>query len=144
MAAAKIETLLKRAGGVVMFSKSYCPYCNQAKAILNAYPIVTKRIKVLELDQMGREGGIIQAELAKRMGVSRVTVPQVFFGNKLIGGCSDVEIAKGDGMLEDMVKELENTREHSVFRFTRGFSYSSDVHYESLRRIVPLHAAAGF
>lgn len=51
MASAKIQAQnLIDEGGVVVFSKSYCPYCQSSKKVLNK---LNAKYTVLELDQEG-------------------------------------------------------------------------------------------
>lgn len=60
---------------IAVFSKSYCPYCDKSKSLLKQLG-QGGATKVMELDQV-KDGAVIQAYLAERAGVSRVTVPQV-------------------------------------------------------------------
>ncbi|KAK4756157.1 hypothetical protein SAY87_006284 [Trapa incisa] len=78
---------------IVIFSKSYCPYCRRAKAVfkeLNQTPFV------VELDQR-EDGYIIQAALGEI--IKRHTVPQVFIDGKHIGGSDDTVEAYENGDL---------------------------------------------
>lgn len=36
---------------VVVFSKSYCPYCNKAKKALNSFPLKNDAIEVIEINK---------------------------------------------------------------------------------------------
>lgn len=72
---------------VVVFSKSYCPYSIRAKSLLTRVGV---KAKVYELDQL--ENGLeIQAALTDISGLR--TVPQVFIGQRLVGG-SDATTAE--------------------------------------------------
>ncbi|XP_031375280.1 glutaredoxin-C4 [Punica granatum] len=82
---------------IVIFSKSYCPYCRRAKAVfkeLNQKPFV------VELDQR-EDGSIIQAAMGER--VKRHTVPQVFIDGKHIGGSDDTVDAYESGELATLL-----------------------------------------
>lgn len=68
---------------VMVFSKSGCPYCTQAKAILRDDCGVNPT--VWELDQM-ENGFDVQAELLKITG--QRTVPNIFIGEEHVGGVS--------------------------------------------------------
>lgn len=109
VAAARIDGLLSKAGTIAVFSKSYCPYCTRAKNILSSYKAVKPRLQVLELDTMGAEGHAIQEALAKKLGKSRVTVPQVFIGGQHVGGCDDLQSAQSTGKLEKLLEGLTKT-----------------------------------
>ncbi|GMP36655.1 hypothetical protein CsSME_00008713 [Camellia sinensis var. sinensis] len=81
---------------IVIFSKSYCPYCKRAKAVfkeLNQTP------HVIELDQ--RDGWNIQDALSEIVG--RRTVPQVFINGKHIGGSDDTVEAYESGELAKLL-----------------------------------------
>ncbi|KAK4057619.1 hypothetical protein OIO90_001266 [Microbotryomycetes sp. JL221] len=70
---------------VAVFSKSYCPYCRDAKSILRqqvASP--DSDLSVIELDHRS-DGAAIQQYLADRVNQSRVTVPQIYIGKELVG-----------------------------------------------------------
>ncbi|CAL5375381.1 unnamed protein product [Camellia sinensis] len=82
---------------IVIFSKSYCPYCKKAKAVfkeLNQTP------HVIELDQR-EDGWNIQDALSEIVG--RRTVPQVFINGKHIGGSDDTVEAYESGELAKLL-----------------------------------------
>lgn len=67
---------------ITVFSKTYCPYCRQAKSAIEAAGHADK-MKVLELDEMGSEGAEIQSFLLQKTG--QRTVPNVFVKGQHIG-----------------------------------------------------------
>ncbi|XP_028774105.1 glutaredoxin-C4-like [Neltuma alba] len=78
---------------IVIFSKSYCPYCRRAKTVfkhLNQTP------HIVELDER-EDGWKIHSKLSKIVGSH--TVPQVFINGKHIGGSDDTIAAYGTGEL---------------------------------------------
>ncbi|XP_010260953.1 PREDICTED: glutaredoxin-C4 [Nelumbo nucifera] len=82
---------------IVIFSKSYCPYCKRAKAVfkeLNQVPYV------VELDQRD-DGQDIQDALKEIIG--RRTVPQVFINGKHLGGSDDTVEAYESGKLAELL-----------------------------------------
>ncbi|MCL7033619.1 hypothetical protein MKW94_010637 [Papaver nudicaule] len=82
---------------IVIFSKSYCPYCKRAKAVfkeLNQTP------HVIELDERD-DGYDIQGALGEKVG--RRTVPQVFINGKHIGGSDDTLDAYESGELAKLL-----------------------------------------
>ena len=103
--------------GVVVFSKSYCPYCRATKSLLS-----DKHAKfyTLELDQVGKykiidhewggrtmltlctseDGADLQDALEEITG--QRSVPNIFISQKHIGGNSDIQAKKGqlDGLLK--------------------------------------------
>lgn len=80
--------------GVVVFSKTYCPYCVEVKVIFKQLGVA---VEVLELDQMSN-GGAIQAAMSAACGAR--TVPQVWVGGRHIGGCDSTNRALENGELK--------------------------------------------
>ncbi|KAM0871108.1 hypothetical protein ACQ4PT_039607 [Festuca glaucescens] len=88
-----------KAHDVVIFSKSYCPYCRRAKAVFKELEL-KKDPHVVELDQR-EDGGDIQDALADMVG--RRTVPQVFVRGKHLGGSDDTVDAYESGKLAKLL-----------------------------------------
>ncbi|SCV72028.1 BQ2448_4722 [Microbotryum intermedium] len=86
---------------VVVFSKSYCPYCKATKQLLND---LDAKATVFELDQM-EEGKRAdwQAYLGEKTG--QRTVPSVWIDGDFIGGNSDVQSAHTSGKLQKLLKQ---------------------------------------
>ncbi|KAG6746032.1 hypothetical protein POTOM_050544 [Populus tomentosa] len=94
-AALKKAKELASSAPVVVFSKTYCGYCNRVKQLLTQ---VGASYKVVELDELKfkkrvfqcfeGDGSQLQSALAHWTG--RGTVPNVFIGGKQIGGCDTV------------------------------------------------------
>ncbi|XP_058068074.1 glutaredoxin-C4-like [Magnolia sinica] len=84
---------------IVIFSKSYCPYCRAAKAVFKE---LNKVPHVVELDQ--RDDGMdIQDALGEILG--RRTVPQVFINGKHLGGSDDTIDAYESGTLAKLLSD---------------------------------------
>ena len=75
----EIEQYIK-SNSIMIFSKSYCPFCNKVKQMFSDKGLSFKSI---ELDEMGQQGVSIQAALLQKTG--QKTVPSVFFNSKHIG-----------------------------------------------------------
>ncbi|KAG8378833.1 hypothetical protein BUALT_Bualt07G0025900 [Buddleja alternifolia] len=86
MALAKAKQIVS-SNPVVVFSKTYCGYCDRVKQLFSQ---LKATYKVIELDKES-DGDAIQAALAEWTG--QRTVPNVFIGSKHIGG-SDVVVQK--------------------------------------------------
>ncbi|KAK4055250.1 hypothetical protein OIV83_000532 [Microbotryomycetes sp. JL201] len=86
---------------VAVFSKSYCPYCTEAKRILQA-ETGGEGVTVLELDQRA-DGSVIQQYLAERAQQTKVTVPQIYIRQQLRGGCSELKAIQSQGKLAGML-----------------------------------------
>ncbi|KAI1283496.1 putative glutaredoxin [Xylaria sp. FL0933] len=93
----KAETIIQE-NAVAVFSKSYCPYCQASKKLLDSEGA---KYYAIELDQVD-DGAAIQAALANITGQS--TVPNIFIGQKHIGGNSDLQAKKGE--LKSLLKSV--------------------------------------
>jgi glutaredoxin 3 len=80
---------------VTIYTKSTCPYCHAAKDLL------TK--KGMAFDEILVDGDrAAQIKMAARAG-GRSTVPQIFIGEKHIGGCDDLYDLDADGKLDALL-----------------------------------------
>ncbi|XP_022135442.1 glutaredoxin-C4 [Momordica charantia] len=89
---------------IVIFSKSYCPYCRRAKAVFEE---LKKVPHVVELDRRD-DGREIQDAVGELVG--RHTVPQVFIDGKHIGGSDDTVAAYESGKLSKLLGIKEEDR----------------------------------
>ncbi|KAL4761612.1 glutaredoxin [Aspergillus foveolatus] len=76
--------------GVVVFSKSYCPYCKASKSLLSE---LGAKYYALELDTID-DGADLQNALEEISG--QRTVPNIYIAKKHIGGNSDLQGIKKD------------------------------------------------
>ena len=83
---------------VVVFSKTFCPFCRKTKKVFDAMEGVD--VKYIELNEMD-DGNEIQDSLLELSG--QRTVPNVFIKGKHIGGNDDTQRAKREGTLEEML-----------------------------------------
>jgi glutaredoxin 3 len=82
---------------VVIYSKSYCPFCTKTKDLFKGMGV---EAKIYELDNMD-DGADIQAALGEMTG--QRTVPSVFIAGKHLGGNSEVQTANGSGALKELL-----------------------------------------
>ncbi|KAL3274344.1 hypothetical protein HHI36_015742 [Cryptolaemus montrouzieri] len=87
-----VKELIK-SDNVVIFSKTYCPYCKMAK---NVFDQLKKSYTAVELDNRD-DGDEIQSILAEITGAR--TVPRVFVNGECLGGGSDVKALYEKGEL---------------------------------------------
>lgn len=66
----------------VVWSKYHCPYCDQAKALLKQRGIPFEEKKIGD--------GYTREELLEAVPTAR-TVPQIFIGEQLIGGFTELK-----------------------------------------------------
>lgn len=83
---------------VVVFSKSYCPFCANTKTLFKDLNVDAK---VIELDFMD-EGDDIQAALLDISG--QRTVPNVFINGEHVGGNDSVQAANSSGKLKELLE----------------------------------------
>ncbi|XP_010940165.1 glutaredoxin [Elaeis guineensis] len=98
MALAKAKELVS-SNPVMVFSKSYCPYCTRVKQLLSQ---LGASYKVIELD-VESDGSEVQSALAEWTGLR--TVPNVFIGGNHIGGCDNVMERHNGGKLVPLLTE---------------------------------------
>ena len=80
---------------VVIYTKSTCPYCHAAKALLHA-----KGAQFEEVSVDGDRAG--QAAMAEKAN-GRWTVPQIFIGDAHVGGCDDLHELDAAGKLDALL-----------------------------------------
>ncbi len=81
---------------VKIYTKDYCPYCTQAKELLKSIDIPFEEVDITATPDTINE-------LVKKSGL--MTVPQVFVGEKSLGGFSDIAKLHEEGKLVDICKE---------------------------------------
>lgn len=79
---------------VVMYCKSWCPYCHSARALLTAKGVSIEEIDIEAQPEQRRE-------MIRRSGQS--TVPQVFIGERHIGGSDDLHQLDAAGELDPLL-----------------------------------------
>ena len=80
---------------VEIYTKTTCPYCWRAKHLLNVKGVAYKEIVV---DFGGPEK---QAMIQRAKG--RMTVPQIFIGERHVGGCDDLLALERAGKLDALI-----------------------------------------
>eukprot|EP01138_Halocafeteria_seosinensis_P011324 gb/GECG01011567.1/.p1 GENE.gb/GECG01011567.1/~~gb/GECG01011567.1/.p1 ORF type:complete len:106 (+),score=21.84 gb/GECG01011567.1/:1-318(+) len=85
---------------VIVFSKTWCPFCTKAKNVFKNYPEVSPYY--VELDQR-EDGGKIQSSVQEITG--QRTVPNVIIAGKSIGGGDETEQAHRSGELRQKLKD---------------------------------------
>ncbi|MBU6339589.1 MAG: glutaredoxin 3 [Rickettsiales bacterium] len=80
---------------IIVYSKEVCPYCVSAKNLIKRKGAEFTEIKVTD-DK-------IRDEMIKKSG-GRMTVPQIFIGEKHIGGYDDLRALDLKGELDKLLK----------------------------------------
>ena len=81
---------------VKMYTTAVCPYCVQAKRVLQAKGVTT--IKEIRIDQHPDE----RMKMMELTG--RRTVPQIFIGQTHVGGCDDLMALDSAGGLVPLLQ----------------------------------------
>ena len=80
---------------VVIYTKMTCPYCIRAKMLLQR--------KEAEIEEIAVDfGGEKKQEMVQRSN-GRMTVPQIFIGDRHIGGCDDLFELESTGELDELL-----------------------------------------
>ncbi|MFI4894952.1 MAG: glutaredoxin 3 [Steroidobacterales bacterium] len=80
---------------ILMFAKAWCPYCDRARALLQS--------KNLSFDEIDIEARPEQREeMIRRTG--RRTVPQIFIGERHVGGSEELHELDASGGLEPLLR----------------------------------------
>jgi len=80
---------------VTVYVADWCPYCQRAKGLLTGKNVIFSEINV-EDDPKLRE------EMVARS--NRRTVPQIFIGDKHVGGCDDLFELDHSGELDRLIQ----------------------------------------
>jgi glutaredoxin 3 len=79
---------------VVMYSTSWCPYCERARRLL-----ASKHVTVQEIDIESAPEK--RSEMQQRSG--RRSVPQIFIGDHHVGGSDDLHALEQAGKLDALL-----------------------------------------
>ncbi|CAI2307899.1 unnamed protein product [Caenorhabditis sp. 36 PRJEB53466] len=101
MSKAFVDGLLK-SSKVVVFSKSYCPYCHKARAALESVNVKSDALQWIEIDER-QDTDEIQDYLGALTGAR--SVPRVFINGKFFGGGDDTAAGAKNGKLAKLLQE---------------------------------------
>jgi len=80
---------------VTLYTSDWCPYCRRARDLLTQKNVVFSEINV-EDEPKFREEMIARS--------NRRTVPQIFIGDKHVGGCDDLLDLDRSGELDRLIQ----------------------------------------
>jgi glutaredoxin 3 len=84
------------AAPVLMYAKSWCPYCDRARELLKH-----KGVAFQEIDIETQPGQ--RADMIRRSG--QYTVPQIFIGDRHVGGSDDLYALDAAGGLDPLLQQ---------------------------------------
>ena len=79
---------------VVMYTTSWCPYCERARKLLGAKNVTISEIDVESAPEK-------RAEMRNRSG--RTSVPQIVIGDHHVGGSDDLLALEKEGKLDALL-----------------------------------------
>jgi glutaredoxin 3 len=82
---------------IEIYTKTFCPYCWRAKALLDEKGVEYREISV-------DFGGEIRQQMIQRAN-GRTTVPQIFIREHHVGGCDDLFALERAGRLDDLISQ---------------------------------------
>ena len=80
---------------ITVYVTGWCPYCQRAKGLLTQKNLVFNEIDV-------DDDAKFRQEMIARSG--RRTVPQIFIGDRHVGGCDDLFALEGSGELDRLIQ----------------------------------------
>lgn len=83
---------------VVMYATQFCPYCSMARHLLKNKHVTFEEINA---DKPGKWD-----EMEAKSG--RSTVPQIWIGERHVGGYDDLNAADKDGLLDGWLSALQH------------------------------------
>jgi glutaredoxin 3 len=81
---------------ITIYTKSWCPYCSAAKKLLSEKGAAFTEIDIEKKPEA-------RAEMIQK-AKGRSTVPQIFIGEKHVGGCDDLYDLDDRGQLEPLLQ----------------------------------------
>jgi cysteine synthase A len=98
------EVLADSAQPVVMFALEWCEFCWSVRKMFATAQIPYRSVDLDSLEfQQDDRGGKIRAALTARTDMK--TIPQIFVGGQLVGGCSELFDAYKAGSLQTMLEQ---------------------------------------
>ena len=79
---------------VVMYTTSWCPYCERARKLFAAKNVTVSEIDVESASEK-------RAEMRNRSG--RTSVPQIFIGDHHVGGSDELLALEEEGKLDSLL-----------------------------------------
>jgi len=79
---------------VTIYTTKVCPYCVRAKMLLEK-----KGASYKEIDASDEN---VRADMIEKAGGKR-TVPQIFIGDKHVGGCDELYAIDSEGKLDELL-----------------------------------------
>lgn len=121
---ATIKTFIKQTP-IVVFAKSYCPYCTQAIRTLRSFARrhnVTMHVIMLDTVVPEKKAMLLHKKIIRM--TNRQTVPNVFIGGQSVGGGDEIEALRSKRQLGALIK-ASNAKGHTTNRHSKRQQKSS-------------------
>lgn len=82
---------------VTLYTTRFCPYCIRAKSLLDSKAVAYREIAV------DNDPGL-RREMTQRSG--RHTVPQIWVGERHVGGYDDLRLLDSQGRLDELLEAV--------------------------------------
>ena len=82
---------------ITIYTKPFCPYCSRALHLLQ-----TKGVDYVEIDDAAFDANKKRAMVERANG--RATFPQIFIGERHVGGCDDLHALDANGELDALLQ----------------------------------------
>lgn len=92
-----MDTKSSKGNVIEIYTGPNCGYCQRAKALLNRKKLPYREFDISVPDH--------HLELLRRIPRAR-TIPQIFIGERHLGGCEDLELLESSGELDAAVREV--------------------------------------
>lgn len=83
-----------------MYCTASCPYCHAAERLLREKGVADLEKIRVDLEPARR------SEMAQRSG--RRTVPQIWIGDRHVGGCDDLYALEDTGQLDELLRAMQS------------------------------------
>lgn len=91
---------------VEIYSRKFCAFCSMAKSLLDQY-----KIPYVEHDATGNTA--LRTEMIQRAH-GAYTFPQIFVGDRHIGGCNELYAWEREGGLKRLVSGIAETEDEGM------------------------------
>jgi cysteine synthase A len=107
------QVVADREQPVTMFALEWCEFCWSVRRLFAKHGIPYRSVDLDSVEyQQDNRGGSIRAALTARTAIT--TIPQIFVGGELIGGCTDVFDAYKQGRFQDLLERNNVAYDRSV------------------------------
>lgn len=86
---------------IVIYTTMFCPYCDSAKQLLTE-----KGLAFEEIDVGSRPD--LRLDMTRKAG--RTSVPQIWVGERHVGGCDDLYALEREGKLDPLIEAWDEGR----------------------------------